>query len=675
MKDLSYSKTVYIQIKKLPLRLKQLATILNPKQFTKVENYDLKLATLFVVVSLVLLAVASIAIQSLLLQQISGTVLLSSGIYLLLHRRRRTRPEEGIAEASSISPIPQLNPSIGKILDISFWGLFIASITIISQNAYARPLSFLILVSVMCSILAVEIVTKKSTAYCLVKILILGILLRGSVWYQFPTAIGTDPFIEINYLKQLVATGHVGNFLGAYIYYPLGYTLGASIWNITGLSLGSSFFVLSVISVISLVFVFLIGRDLFNREIGLLAALIMVVFDWHVFWGFYIKSMTFAIALVPIILWLLLAMLRNEGRLHFPIIAMLMTAMVIFTHTYVNAALAVILGLGLISIIIIKRTLGKEGFEGPVRLYMLLLFAVATLGYWIYASGFIYYIDQVVTYAMSIDTLTIDQAGLSQHILPRAATLLTWEKLPTLVLVFFAFLGFFSILNFRKPDQRKFLQIWLALVGGMLLTFNFILFYMPPLGILETARWHLFTGLLLACVAAVGLLSILSRRGWQSLLGLSLSVLLLSGLFTTSHISNITSVVPWKDRIRMAYTTSEMSAADTISQMAGLTPAQDSEEAGKIYTDFYYLHPLWYQLNLPRAKVVDGSSIFLGESENVDGIIILRRALTTEVVGATYPGYGRDEFKMDSAQYQSFVDDTQYSLIYDCGTVKAVNPR
>ena len=173
MKDLSYSNTVYIQIKKLPLRLKQLATILNPKQFTKVENLGLKLATLFAVVSLVLLAVASIAIQSLLLQQVSGTVLLSSGIYLLLHRRRQQRPEEGIAEASSISPIPQLNPSIGKILDISFWGLFIASIIIISQNVYARPLSFLILVSVMCGVLAVEIVTKKSTAYCLAKILIL----------------------------------------------------------------------------------------------------------------------------------------------------------------------------------------------------------------------------------------------------------------------------------------------------------------------------------------------------------------------------------------------------------------------------------------------------------------------------------------------------------------------
>ena len=159
MKDLSYSNTVYIQIKKLPLRLKQLAIILNPKQFTRAENFDQRMATLFVVVSLVLLAVASIAIQSLLLQQLSGTVLLSSSIYLLLHRRRQQRPEEGIAEASSISPIPQLNPSIGKILDISFWGLFIASIT----GWYILDPILALLVAAIVIRMGIAIIRKAST--------------------------------------------------------------------------------------------------------------------------------------------------------------------------------------------------------------------------------------------------------------------------------------------------------------------------------------------------------------------------------------------------------------------------------------------------------------------------------------------------------------------------------
>jgi len=352
-----------------------------------------------------------------------------------------------------------------------------------------------------------------------------------------------------------------------------------------------------------------------------------------------------------------------------------MLAIVILTHTYINAALAVILGLGLISVMVIKSTLGKKVFEGPVRLYLVLLFSVATLGYWIYASGFIYYLDQVVIHALSIDTITIDQTGFSQAILPRNAALLTWQKLPTLALVFFAFLGFFNILSSRKLDQRKLLQIWIALVGGMLLVFNFVLFYMPPLGMLEVARWHLFVGLFLVFPAVVGLLSIPSRKGWQSLVGLFFSVLLISGIFTTSHISNVVSAVPWEDKIRMAYTTSEMSAAETVGQMASFTPRQDSKAPEKIYTDFYYKYPMNFQTDVLLITAIDASPIFLEESRQADGILMLRRALTTEVVGATYPGFGRGEFTMDSAQYQSFVDDPQYSLIYDCGTVKALKPR
>ena len=657
-----------MEFRRLPLRFRQLV------QLVKTGSVDRRLAVIMFVASLVLLAIASSVYPSLLLRQISATVLLASGIYLLLRRRRQTRPGEGVADASSISPIPQLNPSLSKLWDISFWGLFIASIIIISQNIYARPLSFLILVSAMCAVLAIEIVTKKSTAYCLIKIIILGVLLRGSAWYQFPTAIGTDPFIEIDFVEQLVASGHIGEFLGGYVHYPLSYILSASIWHITGLSFGDSFFMLSVIGVISLVFVYLIGRELFNREIGLLSALIMAIFDWHVFWGFYIKGMTFAIALVPIIMWLLLVTLRKGKEVHFSALAILMLSLVIFTHTYINAALAVILGLGLISVMVCKGFLGKKVIEGPVRLYLVLLFAVATLGYWMYASGFIYYLDQVVTHALSIDTITIDQTGFSQPIFPRSAALLTWQKLPTLALVFFASLGFLNILNTKKLDQGKFLQIWLALVGGMLLAFNFILFYAPPLGMLEVARWHLFVGLLLVFPAVVGLLSIPSRKGWQSLVGLFFSVLLISGIFITSHVSNVVSAVPWEDKIRMAYTTSEMSAADTVSRIAGFTPGEKSKGDSKIYTDFYYLHPIWYDLDLPSGEVIDASPIFRGKSKQVDGILMLRMSLTAEVTGMTYPGYGRGEFVMDSAQYQSFVDDPQYSLIYDCGTVKALKP-
>ncbi len=638
-------------------------------------NADKKLALIGTVAGILFLVIASTVYESLLLQQISITVLLASAIYLLMRRYLKSRQiEEDGVDISEMPLLSRLNPQISKVLDISFWGLFIANITILWQSVYGRPISFLILVAVMCSILAVEIAAKKNTGYCLIKIMVIGLLIRGSAYYQFPTAIGTDPFIEMNFIEQITASGQVGEFMGVYVNYPLSYILDTSILNITGLGFSDSFFILAVIQVISLVFIFLIGKELFNKEVGLLAALIIAVFDWHIFWGFYVKGMVLGIAFVPAIIWLLLVGLRKGGRLRFSIITIVMLCLIIITHTYINAALAVILALGLISALLCRSFLGKESFKAPTRLNLVLLFLIGTLAYWMYASGFITYIGNVVRYAMSIDAITIEELG-TQPIMYRNAILLTWQKLPTLILSFFFVFGFLNILGSSHPGQRKFLQVWIALVGGMLLIFNFILFYVPSFGMLEVARWHVFVGMLVVFPAVVGMVSMAGSRGWQKTLSLFLLVFIVSAIFLTSHISSVVTVVPWEQKIRMTYTSSEMSAANTVSQMAGFTPGQDSAGDSKIYTDFYYLYPLWYELDLPRDGVVDASLIFLGESEATDGIILLRSALTNEVVGVTYPGYGRGEFTMDWAQYQSFIDDPQYSLIYNCGTVTALKPR
>ena len=325
---------------------------------------DRKLAIIGIAASLLLLVVASTVYQSLLLQQISITVLLASVIYLLARRYLQLRQiEEDGVDVSDMPLLSLLNPNIAKLLDVSFWGLFIASITIIWQSTYARPLSFLILVAVMCSVVAVEIAARKNTAYCLIKIILIGLLLRGSAYYQFPTAIGTDPFIEMDFVEQIAASGQAGEFMGVYVNYPLSYIFDVSIWHITGMGFSDSFFILVVILVVSLVFIFLIGKELFNKETGLLAALIIAVFDWHIFWGFYVKGMVLGIALVPAIIWLLLVGLRKGGRLRFSVITIVLLCLVIITHTYVNAALAVILALGLISAVICRAFL----LPGPER--------------------------------------------------------------------------------------------------------------------------------------------------------------------------------------------------------------------------------------------------------------------------------------------------------------------
>ncbi len=633
------------------------------KQHLTLVDIDKKLAFILLGSGLILLILAAAVFGSLLLLQVSVILLLASGVYLLWRIRRRPSPiEKDVAEAQDA---PVLRPRFSQLLDIAFWGLFITSLVIISQEAYARPLSFLLLVSVMAAILAVEIFTGKKTAYCLIKIAVIGILLRASAWYQFPSATGTDPILEVNIIRQLLATGHMGDFMFGYNYYPIAHIFTAFTSFTTGLGPKDSFFVLAVIEVISLVFLFLVGRQLFNKKIGLLAALIVVVFDWHIYWGFWIKAQTLGIAWLPMLIFLLSAS-RQKGRaLPFSILIILVISLTILTHPFATAAAVTIIIIAWLSFMICKNLQAEEKFEQPVTLTMVLLFLVATLGYWMYASGFISYIGFAINYALSFDT-----GGVAMYSVPKSVAVLTWQKLPILTLMFFTILGCLSIFNIRKLNRKVLSQVWFALVCGAVVILDLILFYLPELGAIESMRWHVFMGLIAAVPAAYGLLNIVGRKVWRGSIILFLLVLSLSGIMTTSHFASVDLVIPWEHQRRHAFTSSEMAAAETVSQMAGLTPAQAPQGKTKIYTDFIYALLLEYEFQLPHDKIVDASPLYKKGLKDYHGILMLRRAVT-DIISATFEG-GHEDFVMDQSQYQSLVDDPQSCLVYDNGVVQAL---
>lgn len=625
-------------------------------------DIDKKLAIILFGLGLIVLILA-IAFGPLLLIQVSVTSILASGVYLLLRMRRQARPtEEDLTGAPSA---PLLQPRFSQLLDIAFWGTFITSLFLISQEAYARPLSFLILISIMSSILAIQIFANKNTAYCLLKVLIIAVLLRASVWYQFPGPVGRDPIVELDYVRQLVAVGHTGLHMGAYMHYPVAHILSASTHFATGLGLKDSFFILGVIEVMSLVFLFLIGRELFDKKIGLLSTLIMAVCNWHILWGFWMKGMTLGVAWLPILLFFLLASRRKGMRLPLLIFSILIIFLVILTHTVSSLVILVTLVMAWLSSLICKALPGKEKFEQPVTSAIVMLSLVALLGYWMFVSGFIGYIGIVIKGAVSVDVIVEGPA------MPyRSAGVLTLQKLPALMLIFFAILGCLSIFNIGKLGRKVLSQVWLVPVAGGMVILTFLLYYIGELGALAADRWFVFMSLLIAVPAAIGLLSMLGRKGWCNLGMLFLLLLLLSGIMTTSAEANITQVVPWVVRSRDAFMSSEMAAAETVSQMADLTPAQTPQEETKIHTDYLYKVLLQMEFQVPYDKLVDASPIFKEELTEYHGVLMLRSAVTDMVLMSYEAGHLYSE--VEQSQYQSLVDDTQAILIYDNGMVKAL---
>lgn len=628
-------------------------------------DLDKRLAIALLGLGLVILLLAVVTNQ-LLIIQVSAIVILASGIHLILRKRYGAKltdeDTDGITDTSSSYS------RILKLLDIAFWAMFIISLILISQQVYVRPLSFIIIVSIMAAILGVQIFTGKKIIYCLLKILVIGILLRASVWYQFPGPVGRDPIIELDYIRRLVDAGHIGDFMGGYTYYPLAHVLVASTHFITGLPLKDSFFVLGVIEVISLVFLFLLVKELFNEKIGLLSALIMAVCNWHILWGFWMKGMTLAVAWLPFLLFLLLTRRRGNRLFVFSVLSIIIVFLSVITHTVSSVAIIAIVGLFWCAYLISKILPGRENVEQPITLVISLLSLIILIGYWLYVPNQIPFVGNLLVGSFNVANTT--ELAAIPYIEYRSSLVLTLQKLPVLILVFGAILGSLSILNIRKFDRKALPQIWFMLVSAGMVILTFLFYFIPQLASFFAERWFVYMSILVSVPAAVGLLSILGRGKWLNLAISFSSIFLLAGIMTTSYEANITQVVPWWQHTRDAFLKSEMAAVEKVSEMASLAPGQTPRGDTDIYTDYLYLILLLKEFHVPQDKIIDASQMLIEKSTEYNGILLLRSAVTDTVLMSYEVGHLYAT--IDQPQYQSLLDDSKADLIYDNGMVKAL---
>jgi hypothetical protein len=174
-------------------------------------------------------------------------------------------------------------------------------------------------------------------------------------------------------------------------------------------------------------------------------------------------------------------------------------------------------------------------------------------------------------------------------------------------------------------------------------------------------------GIILAIPAARGLLKIIDSNKYWSFL-LFLLVFLYSGIMTTSHIANVELVIPWEQGRRDAFTSSEITAAKTVIEMAGVSE-QTNSQTSFIITDHFYTLLFEFELQVPNEEIIDASEIFKAKSLDYQGILVLRQAVT-DVISITYED-GHGSFTMDETQYKSFIGDSQSSMIYNNGMVIA----
>ncbi len=393
---------------------------------------------------------------------------------------------------------------------------------------YRDPLYFIfVLCAVLTTYLQITLLDVRPfwvQVILLIQILLLGISIRASAFYLYPSLSGNDPFYHQYFVERLIAYEKfpIGEL---YSSFPLFHTI-IGVFSLLGISnIKDGFFYISILHCLSLLAVFPLAKAYLNIRIGLLASLLLILSDYQIQWGVQIIPMTLATGLYVLMLVLFL-MIKKPIRnyLSGTIFLFLLGLSMIFTHTLSTLILIIsLICLWLIPVLL--RTI-KINVDSTVRLTFILFLLIGSITYW---GGYTepqetnFFTRVVMNIRYSLTESRLGDTSVISHaseMNPLDVILLDagWGAL----LFFFVigFLGAFTV----KPRKQEILYLGVLAVFLIFVTYVSALFGTKEL---LPARWFTFAYFPVAILA-----------------GFSISRVVSSSLFMIFRERNLLSVFP-----------------------------------------------------------------------------------------------------------------------------------
>jgi hypothetical protein len=462
------------------------------------------------------------------------------------------------------------------ITNIVFWLSLTASIFILNEATLHRPVTYFILTSLCASMIALQIIycrTKGSIVYIFLQILILSLSVRASAYFVFSSLVGADPWFHLEYIKAYVAQGHIPGSMPAavgglyYLSFPITHLYAAAMKLITAVDYKLAMFLgIGIPIMLSSIFVFLIGRDLANTRVGLLAMLVLNLSDYNLKYSIETIAQSFGIVLFIVIAYLVVRD-KHGQRYSNPILITLtlsMLLMMLITHTISTAVTFCFLILLLLSKYVYGRLCRNQ--TAPTRhtinpiLVIVIGFGVAMLIYWSVSHyvGAETFLDVMFT---SLLSLIRGQASFLGTVHRGAELGIILDISGFLLLLISAVLGSLLWLSQKWLDKNKFglVATWIGLIA---IVFIFPLF---NLDVIASSRWFPYIYVLLSIVGGVGLFTLISRISSFKFRNIILSGALgvLTFFMITNTIANVDSpIYNIENNRRLAYTTSEMAVGE-----------------------------------------------------------------------------------------------------------------
>lgn len=546
-------------------------------------------------------------------------------------------------------------PTTYVLLNALFFLLLAYSIVSVylRPDLYARPVDYFICITLMTVILAVEVLflPKKRWYhfFILLKIIFIALSLEWSQQLIFSGVVGLDPWWHQGFTQQILDSGHVpeGEW---YSKMPLHHLMVAATSLVTGLDYKMSTMLSVGIShvVCILTIVYLLGRFIYTSQVGLLAALFLGVANHRILFGYLGIPNTTGIIFILIIIYLLFK-IRRESPIIAIILSLILMGTLILTHTVASTFLVVLLFLFWLGFKAYNRLYREKG-DVPVSFGLATLFTVATLSYWIYVSGHITRLAEMIRTGFGyegywsrapIELSPFFNAPLSEQIF-------SW-------LGFFLFCGF-SLFGGLLMMSKKFgTRYSLAMaLGGLALLALGVLPMVTGASVLED-RWWYASQVMLAIAVSIALLSICSlfRSNLVKISLLATLSFILCFVMVMSPQANFDNPVFTKDvTARYGFTEAEFQAMQTLSTV------QDAE----IGTDTYYSWLRWVPQFHATIQSVDEEL----QDEDFTNFPRMLIVIREEIVHQPRHGFLKLDYDPRLA-----LDEQGFSRVYDCGSVSA----
>lgn len=170
-----------------------------------------------------------------------------------------------------------------KVTFIIFIGLSLVSINICLKfkQYYYLPLQYFLVISLIGTLILLQIIIPKNTIkleryLILLEILLLSGIVSYALIFLFPGPYGNDASHHIGFIESIIATGNIESYPGQYQNYPGYHFLFTFISLITGIkNMKLIQFFIAIIQAIFLIFVYMLTRKLFDTKISLISTLIV----------------------------------------------------------------------------------------------------------------------------------------------------------------------------------------------------------------------------------------------------------------------------------------------------------------------------------------------------------------------------------------------------------------